>query len=81
MKCVTTQSKPKPGCWILHDVAQDDPCVGCVASPDDPNWGGPHPRHNERSNNAFVDGHIEPMRPSKWYWARTPWLIPEVGGW
>lgn len=81
MKCVTTQSKPKPGCWILHDVAQDDPCAGCVSSVEDPNWGGPHPRHNERSNNAFVDGHIEPMRPSKWYWARTPWLMPEVGGW
>lgn len=80
LKCVTEQSTPKPGCWILHDVAQDDPCVGCVSSPDDPNWGGPHPRHGNRSNNAFADGHVEAMRPSKWYWARTPWLMPDVGG-
>jgi prepilin-type N-terminal cleavage/methylation domain-containing protein len=39
--CVTPQSTPKPGAWIVHDVANDSPCVGCVASPDDPNWGGP----------------------------------------
>jgi prepilin-type N-terminal cleavage/methylation domain-containing protein/prepilin-type processing-associated H-X9-DG protein len=79
-KCVTDQSPKKAGCWILHDVAQDNPCVGCVAALDDPNWGGPDPRHDSRSNNTFVDGHVEPMRPSKWYWARTPWLLPEVGG-
>jgi prepilin-type N-terminal cleavage/methylation domain-containing protein/prepilin-type processing-associated H-X9-DG protein len=79
-QCVTPQSRPKPGCWILHDVANDNPCVGCVSSPDDPNWGGPLPRHNERSNNAFVDGHVEAMRPAQWYWAKTPWLIPDIGG-
>jgi prepilin-type N-terminal cleavage/methylation domain-containing protein/prepilin-type processing-associated H-X9-DG protein len=80
LKCVTPQSPKKPGCWILHDVAQDDPCVGCVASNDDPNWGGPDPRHDLRSNNTFADGHVEPMKPLKWYWARSPWLKPDVGG-
>lgn len=80
LQCVTERSPKKPGCWILHDVAQDDPCVGCVASTGDPNWGGPHPRHDYRSNNTFVDGHVEPMRAAKWYWARTPWLMPDVGG-
>jgi prepilin-type N-terminal cleavage/methylation domain-containing protein/prepilin-type processing-associated H-X9-DG protein len=78
-QCVTPQSTPKPGAWILHDVANDAPCVGCVAS-DDPNWGGPHLRHNARSNNAFVDGHIEAMRSSQWYYGNTPWLKPDVGG-
>jgi prepilin-type N-terminal cleavage/methylation domain-containing protein/prepilin-type processing-associated H-X9-DG protein len=80
LQCVTPQSKPKPGCWILHDVADDSPCVGCVSSPDDPNWGGPLARHNERSNNTFVDGHVEAMRPRQWYWSKTPWLMPDVGG-
>jgi prepilin-type processing-associated H-X9-DG protein len=80
LKCVTAQSLPKPGCWIVHDVANDAPCVGCVSSPDDPNWGGPLPRHNGRSNNACVDGHVEVQKPAQWYWARTPWLMPDVGG-
>jgi len=78
--CVTPRSKPKPGAWIVHDVANDSPCVGCVASPDDPNWGGPHLRHNDRSNNAFVDGHVEAMRSSQWYYGNTPWLKPDIGG-
>jgi prepilin-type N-terminal cleavage/methylation domain-containing protein/prepilin-type processing-associated H-X9-DG protein len=79
-KCVTDQSPKKPGCWILHDVAEDDPALGAVASTDDPNWGGPDPRHDHRSNTTFADGHVESMRSSKWYWARTPWLKPDVGG-
>src|SRR5262252_7135927 len=69
LQCVTAKSVQKPGCWIVHDVANDSPCVGCVSSPDDPNWGGPLPRHNQRSNNAFVDGHIEVQKPAQWYWA------------
>jgi len=80
LQCVTAQSFQKPGCWIVHDVANDAPCVGCVSSPDDPNWGGPIPRHNGRSNNAFADGHVQVQKPAQWYWARTPWLMPEVGG-
>jgi prepilin-type N-terminal cleavage/methylation domain-containing protein/prepilin-type processing-associated H-X9-DG protein len=79
-QCVTIQSAQKPGCWILHDVADDAPCVGCVSSPDDPNWGGPFPRHNLRSNDAYLDGHVQPEKPARWYWARTPWLMPNVGG-
>jgi prepilin-type processing-associated H-X9-DG protein len=80
LTCVTPQSPGKPGCWIVHDVANDAPCVGCVGSLDDPNWGGPNPRHNDRSNNAFVDGHVEAMKPMQWYWGGTPWLNPDSAG-
>jgi len=59
LRCVTVKSTEKPGCWIVHDPANDAPCVTCVTSPDDPNWGGPQLRHNERSNVAFADGHAE----------------------
>jgi prepilin-type processing-associated H-X9-DG protein/prepilin-type N-terminal cleavage/methylation domain-containing protein len=79
-RCVTPNSTPKPGCWILHDVGNDAPCVGCVASPDDPNWGGPHLRHGDRSNVLFVDGHVEVLKAARWYYAGTPWLKPSVGG-
>ena len=79
-KCVTPQSPEKPGCWIVHDPANDAPCVGCVTSSSDPNWGGPHLRHNQRSNIAFVDGHIQALKSSQWYWAGTPWLKPSEGG-
>ena len=79
-RCVTVNSAPKPGCWIVHDVGNDTPCTGCVASPDDPNWGGPQLRHSERSNVAFVDGHLEALKSSKWYYARTPWLNPALVG-
>jgi prepilin-type N-terminal cleavage/methylation domain-containing protein/prepilin-type processing-associated H-X9-DG protein len=80
LKCVTESSPEKPGCWIVHDPAQDAPCVGCVTSPNDPNWGGPHPRHSGRSAVAFADCHVESLKPSRWYWAGTPWLDPKQGG-
>ena len=80
MKCVTAQSVEKPGCWIVHDPANDAPCVGCVTSVGDPNWGGPHLRHNQRSNVAFVDGHVQTLAAWQWYWAGTPWLKPAEGG-
>ena len=79
-KCVTAQSPEKPGCWIVHDPANDAPCIGCVTAPGDPNWGGPHLRHNKRSNVAFVDGHIQAMKAWQWYWAGTPWLKASIGG-
>ena len=79
-KAVTPTSKRKLGTWIVHDVGNDAPCTGCVASPDDPNWGGPDPRHSNRSNNLFVDGHAETLKTRQWYWADTPWLKPDVGG-
>lgn len=78
--CVTTKSPYKPGCWIVHDPQFDAPCVGCVTSALDPNWGGPHLRHSQRSNVGMVDGHVEAMRSSEWYWSGTPWLKPTVGG-
>ena len=78
-RCVTTTSPEKAGCWIVHDPANSDPCGGCVIS-DDPNWGGPHPRHSGRSAVTFADTHVESLKPSQWYWADSPWLKPEVGG-
>ncbi len=79
-RCVTPDSPEKPGSWIVHDPANDAPCTGCVTSPGDPNWGGPHLRHNRRSNVLFADSHVETLRASDWYWAGTPWLKPDVGG-
>jgi prepilin-type N-terminal cleavage/methylation domain-containing protein/prepilin-type processing-associated H-X9-DG protein len=75
-KCVTETTLKKPGAWIVHDVGNDSPCVGCVSSPGDPNWGGPDPRHAGRSNNLYTDGHVEAQRPRVWYWSKTPWLNP-----
>ena len=80
LKCVTVTSVEKAGCWIVHDPANDAPCSGCVTSAGDPNWGGPHLRHAGRSNVSFVDGHVQPMKASQWYWAGTPWLKPALGG-
>ncbi len=79
-KCVTPASPEKPGCWIVHDPANDAPCTGCVTATGDPNWGGPHLRHNQRSNVLFADSHVETKRASDWYWAGTPWLRPDIGG-
>jgi prepilin-type N-terminal cleavage/methylation domain-containing protein/prepilin-type processing-associated H-X9-DG protein len=78
-RCVTPKSLEKPGSWVLQDPVNDAPCSGCVAS-DDPNWGGPHLRHNTRSNVGFVDAHVEGMRSSQWYYGGTPWLKPSMGG-
>lgn len=79
LRCVTSATPEKPGCWIVHDPGNDAPNTGGVTN-DDPNWGGPHPRHGGRSAIAFVDGHIESFQPRKWFWAGTPWLKPDVGG-
>jgi len=79
LRCVTGASPEKPGAWIVHDPGNDAPCSGCVTS-DDPNWGGPHPRHSGRTAISFVDGHAESFQPRKWYWSGTPWLMPDVGG-
>ena len=78
-KCVTIKSPEKAGAWVLHDPANDAPCSGCVTS-DDGNWGGPHLRHNGRSNVTFADTHVEALKASKWYWSNSPWLKPSVGG-
>jgi prepilin-type N-terminal cleavage/methylation domain-containing protein/prepilin-type processing-associated H-X9-DG protein len=70
----------KPGCWILSDPASDVAGSAEAADPDDANWGGPCPRHSSQSNTAMTDGHVEAMKPSRWYWADTPWLKPAAGG-
>jgi len=79
LRCVTPTSPEKPGCWIIHDPGNDAPNTGGVTN-DDPNWGGPHPRHGGRSAIAFADGHVESLLPRQWFWAGTPWLKPDVGG-
>ena len=79
LKCVTETTPEKPGCWIVHDPGNDAPNTGGVTN-DDPNWGGPMPRHNGRSAILFMDGHVASMKPSQWYWSLTPWLNPNVGG-
>ncbi len=76
LTCVTVASPEKPGCWIVHDPGNDAPNTGGVTG-DDPNWGGPMPRHGGgRSAIVFLDAHIESLKPSVWYWAGTPWLQP-----
>ena len=78
-KIVTSESKEKPGSWIIHDLDNDAPCNGCVTS-GDPNWAAPILRHSKKSNVLFVDGHVESMFAYSWYYGRTPWLDPKIGG-
>ena len=78
-KCVTPQSREKPGCWIIQDPGSNVPC-SCGTNPGDPNWGGPHLRHSTKSNVSFIDGHAESLPSFKWYWSGTPWLDPKRGG-
>jgi len=79
-RCVTPQSPEKAGAWVLHDPGNDAPCSGCVTSPDDPNWGGPHLRHGGRSIVLLADTHVQVMKSSRWYASGSPWLKPDVGG-
>ena len=74
---VTTKTPTKLGAWMLGDPQVGD-CPSCVTG-DNPNWCGPHLRHNERSNNGFADGHVETMK-GFWYYSNTPWLDPARGG-
>jgi prepilin-type N-terminal cleavage/methylation domain-containing protein/prepilin-type processing-associated H-X9-DG protein len=80
--CVVPNCGRKYGAWVLDDVLNDpdSPDFGSTSSMSDPNWCGPFPRHGEfQSNNGFVDGHVELMRPSQWYYGNTPWLKPMPG--
>ena len=79
LKCVTPSTPEKPGCWIVHDPGNDAPNTGGVTN-DDPNWGGPMPRHDGQTAILFMDGHVASLKPSMWYWSLTPWLKPDVGG-
>jgi len=74
---VTPTSKLKLGAWMLGDP-QVGQCPSCVVG-DNPNWCGPHARHNQRSSNGFSDGHVESMKVD-WYYSNTPWLDPKRGG-
>ncbi|MFM8360216.1 MAG: type II secretion system protein, partial [Verrucomicrobiota bacterium] len=80
--CVTVRSAEKAGAWVLHDPVNSSPCDGCVTAPStgDPNWGGPHLRHSERSNVLFADVHVEALRASRWYYGGSPWLRADQGG-
>ena len=79
-KCVTVSSPDKPGCWIVQDPSSSAVPAPLAIAPDDPNWGGPRLRHNGRSQVCFVDGHVEPLKSSRWYWKGTPYLRPDFGG-
>ena len=76
----------KPGCWILIRPAGSEAfgtasAVSAGPAPANwPDWGGPHLRHNNRSNVGFVDGHVETMESSRWYYPNTPWTDPTIGG-
>jgi prepilin-type N-terminal cleavage/methylation domain-containing protein/prepilin-type processing-associated H-X9-DG protein len=82
LKCVTAASPEKAGAWVLHDPVNSTPCDGCVVatSAQDPNWGGPHLRHNKKSNVALTDGHVEIMPASRWYYGGSTWLKALIGG-
>ncbi len=79
-KCVTAQSKEKPGCWIVQDPSGSAKPGPMATSSGDPNWGGPRLKHSGRSVVMLVDGHTEALKSSRWYWSGTPWLRPDVGG-
>ena len=76
-KCITPQSYEKSEVWILDDPAGFG--GGFVTSPE-PNGGGPSIRHQARSSVGFLDGHVEGLKASRWYYQDTPWLNPKRGG-
>jgi prepilin-type N-terminal cleavage/methylation domain-containing protein len=78
--CVTLQSPQKAGAFVLNDPADTQP-NSLVVVPENPDWCGPELRHNNgRSMVVLADSHVETKRASDWYWARTPWLNPALGG-
>ena len=80
LRCVTPATPEKPGTWIIHDPGDDAPDTGAVTD-NNPDWAGPYPRHpGLRSAIFFMDGHIESLHPSMWYWSLSPWLQPATGG-
>jgi prepilin-type N-terminal cleavage/methylation domain-containing protein/prepilin-type processing-associated H-X9-DG protein len=83
LKCITPACKIKCGSWVFDDPGNGDRVAvegGDVESLNDPNWCGPFPRHGDfQSNNGFVDGHVELLKPSQWYYADSQWLAPEPG--
>ncbi len=61
--------------WILQD-----PTATSAQDIATDIWAAPTPRHNDRINVAFVDGHVKTMLPSAFYYGNTPWLDPARGG-
>ncbi len=82
-RCITPVCMMKFGAWLFDDPGNGDPVSPDPGADDqqtDPNWAGPFPRHgNFQSNNGFVDGHVELMKPSQWFYVDSPWLAPEYG--
>ncbi len=83
LKCITPSCPIKCGSWVFDDPGNGDAVSvegGDLSSLSDPNWCGPFPRHGDfQSNNGFVDGHVELLKPSQWYYADSVWLTPEPG--
>ncbi len=78
---VTPTSIYKPGCWILiRPSGFGNIQATSLKSGNWQDWGGPHLRHSKRSNVGFVDGHVEAMESSIWYYSNTPWTDPAIGG-
>ncbi len=81
---VTPLSTFKPGCWILIRPAGSEAFgtlqATTTASGNSKDWGGPHLRHNQRSNVGFLDGHVETIPSAGWYYSNTPWTDPALGG-
>lgn len=77
LKSVTLKSPEKAQAWIVEDPAGFG---SAFVTSDDPNWGGPSPRHAGRSEVGFMDGHATAMKSAQWYYRNTPWLNPALGG-
>ena len=83
---VTPTSTYKPGCWILIRPAGSEAfgtasAVSPGPAPNNwPDWGAPHMRHDNRTSTGFVDGHVEIVDASSWYYSNTPWTDPALGG-
>ncbi|NBR85009.1 MAG: type II secretion system protein [Verrucomicrobia bacterium] len=81
---VTPTATYKPGCWILIRPAGSEAFGTLQATTlnnaNSPDWGAPHLRHDKRSATGFVDGHVEIVDASSWYYSNTPWTDPALGG-
>ena len=81
---VTATSTFKPNSWILIRPAGSEAFgtlqVTTTASGNSKDWGGPHLRHNKRSDVGFLDGHVETIPSAGWYYSNTPWTDPALGG-
>lgn len=86
---VTVNSPLKQAPWFLCDP---DPtyggkggnagCQGNDILPDsqNPEAAGPALRHSQLSNVTCADGHVKALAPARWYYQRTPWMNPSIGG-